>query len=396
MAWLEKNGFSGFDPYDIKSHRMVLSLSEKSSHSKILVVIRELAFEIFYSFPVCSRRLLHIKPEINAKAMGLFASAYLKLYQLYHREKYLAKAEECLEWLIQNKVETSDGIGWGYPFHWQSARQIPAFTPNGIVSTAAGAAFWEFYRYTDDQKYLEYCKQIAGFLNALPVDTVKGNICFSYTPLYINHVHNLNLFVAEFLIKIGLETGNKEWIERGNRAVNYTILNQNADGSFDYNGPPEKPQKYIDHYHTGFVLRMLHSTWKLTGRQDIFDALQKSYHHYRNHFFEKERIPKLMPHRKYRIDIHSSAESINCLSELSTTFHDSMALAEKVLCWTIDNLQSKEGYFYYGILRSRFTGLPFKSKIPYIRWGQAWMLKSISNYLYFRDQFEFERKKQDE
>jgi hypothetical protein len=32
---------------------------------------------------------------------------------------------------------TSVGIGWGYPFHWQSKMLIPAGTPNGIVTTAA-------------------------------------------------------------------------------------------------------------------------------------------------------------------------------------------------------------------------------------------------------------------
>jgi hypothetical protein len=88
-----------------------------------------------------------------------------------------------------------------------------------------------------------------------------------------------------------------------------------------------------------------------------------------------------LPHRKYRIDIHSCAESINCLSELSETFPEGLVLAERILDWTIINLRSKEGYFYYGILKSRFTDKPFKSKIAYLRWGQAWMLKALSSFL---------------
>ena len=381
--WINKNGYSGYDPYDIKSHRIILAISEKASRSKFYSIVREIVFELIYSFPLFSRKLLNIKPGVNAKAMGLFASSYLKLHQLYGDKKYLSKAEECIDWLILNKVETAHGIGWGYPFHWQSTRQIPALTPNGIVTTAVGEAFWNFFKHTNDDKYLDYCKQIAGFLASLPSDKFENNICFSYTPIYINHVHNLNLFVAEFLIKVGMKTDNNQWIELGNSAVNYTISNQQDNGSFDYNGPPDKPQNFVDNYHSGFVIRMLHAIWKLTGREDVYDALQKCYHHYKDNFFEEDGLPKFMPDRKYRIDIHSSAESVNCLSEISETFPDSIILAERVLNWTIKNLQAKDGYFYYGILKSRFTGVPFKSKIPYIRWGQAWMLKALSNYLYF-------------
>ncbi len=384
-SWLNKNGYAGFDPYDVKAHPLLLKITEKSADSRTYTVLRELMFEWIYTFPRLARKLLGIKPEINAKAMGLFASSYLTLYQITKEEANLEKAGECIEWLIQNKVETGQGIGWGYPFDWQSTQLVPAFTPNGIVTTAAGDAFWKYYKQTNDSKYLEYCKQIAGFLNALPLDQTPKGICFSYTPLFKNHVHNLNLFVAEFLIRVGLETENRKWIDLGNSAVDYTITSQNTDGSFDYNGPPEKPQNFVDNYHTGFVLRMLHSIWKMTSRKDVFLALKKGYHHYRDNFFENGEVPKFLPDRKYRIDIHSSAESINCLSELSITFDDSLDLAERVLNWTTSHMQSKKGYFYYAILKSRFIFVPFTSKIPYIRWGQAWMLKAISNYLYHKD-----------
>ncbi len=177
-----------------------------------------------------------------------------------------------------------------------------------------------------------------------------------------------------------METGRTDWILMSNRAINYTLANQLPDGSFDYNGPPEKPQNHFDNYHTGFVLRMLYSIWKLTERKDVFTALHTCYSHYIKNFFENDSIPKLMPDKKYRIDIHSCAESINCLSVLSPTFPEGLKLAENILRWTIENLQDKSGYFYYGILKSRFTGIPFKSKIPYIRWGEAWMMRALVSH----------------
>ncbi len=50
-------------------------------------------------------------------------------------------------------------------------------------------------------------------------------------------------------------------------------------------------------------------------------------------------------------------------------------LADKVLNWTIANMQDKKGYFYYQ--KYRF----YKIKIPYIRWSQAWMFYALTTYL---------------
>jgi hypothetical protein len=379
--WIRENGYAGYDPYDIKGHPLILKLTGIGNKNYAASLLREVVFELFYTFPVASRCMMHIKPACNAKAMGLFASSYLDLYSLQQDEKCLEQMQICLNWLKNNKKPGNHGFGWGYPFDWQSTMLIPAGTPNGIVTTTVGEAFWKHYKLFGDKESLSYCTEICKFLSRLPVDQLgKDQICFSYTPLFLNHVHNLNLFVAEFLIKTGMETGNSGWIETGHKAVNYTLDNQSVTGAFDYNGPPEKPLKHYDNYHTGFVLRMLHSIWILTGREDVQAALHKGYQHYVTHFFEKD-IPKLMPDRKYRIDIHSCSEGIHCLSALSPAFPEGLKLAENILAWTIENLQDKSGYFYYGILKSRITGMPFKSKIPYIRWSQAWMLRAMSSYL---------------
>jgi hypothetical protein len=381
-AWLYKNGFAGYDPYDIKDTTFLIKLTQMGNRNKLFALLREIVFELVYTFPLASRKIFSVKPAINAKAMGLFATAYLDLYSVFGEELYLKNALICMNWLKDNQVQINGGIGWGYPFNWQSTNFIPADTPNGIVTTAVGEAFWKHYQLFKDRESLVYCTKICEFLVTLPIDEIdEEKVCFSYTPVFINHVHNLNLFVAEFLIKTGRETAHTDWITLGNKAVNYSISDQLSNGSFEYAGPPERSTNHVDNYHTGFVLRMLYSIWKLTSRKDVYDSLKSCYQHYIACFFEDSRIPKLTPEKKYRIDIHSCAESVNCLSELSATFPEGLRLAENILNWTIGNLQDTSGYFYYGILKSRFTGLLFTSKIPYIRWGEAWMLKAMSNYL---------------
>jgi len=50
-------------------------------------------------------------------------------------------------------------------------------------------------------------------------------------------------------------------------------------------------------------------------------------------------------------------------------------LSLKVANWAIDNMQDKDGHFYYRIL-------PYKKvKIPMFHWGQATMYKALSSLL---------------
>ncbi len=377
--WISRNGWAGWDPYDIKSKKWVLRITAKSSGNFFYRILREGVFESFYHFPLSFRKLLGIQPRVNAKAMGLLATAYLRLFRKTGDQAFYDRAMECLDWLRHHRSPGTTGSGWGYPFDWFSSKLVPAETPNGIVTTAVGEAFWQAWKLTGDRAWLNECINIAHFLASLPRhEALPGTICFSYTPLFINHVHNLNLFVAEYLIRLGKETNNQGWIDLGMQATDYTLACQRPDGSFDYNGPPEKPANFVDHYHTGFVLRMLFAIWQHTGKPAIRKALDHCFHHYHQHFFEAEGIPKLMPGRKYRIDIHSCAEALICLSTLGDLYPDSVALKENVYRWTTHNLLSRKGYFYYGILKSRFTRFPFKSKIPYLRWGQAWMMLALS------------------
>jgi hypothetical protein len=46
-CWIKKKAFTGFDPYDIKGHRLVIGIIKKSGSSKFFVYLREIIFEFF-------------------------------------------------------------------------------------------------------------------------------------------------------------------------------------------------------------------------------------------------------------------------------------------------------------------------------------------------------------
>jgi hypothetical protein len=392
INWIENEGYSGYDPYDIKGTSLFLNLRRLDSKYSIpLKVFRRLIFSMEYKYPLFMRKLLKVKKEINAKAMGLFASAYLNLYKAFGDESYLTKAKNCLDWLENNPSNGYKGLCWGYPFDWQSLVFIARGTPSSVVSNNVGNAFFKFYKITNDKKYMDICRSICEFfLNDLNIDVIsEDKICFSYTPLDYMHVHNTNLLIAEFLIKVGTEIEDKSFIEYGIRAVNYTLNQQNQEGAFYYFGSEDKAQynlpevslKKVDHYHTGFVLRSLISIMECMEIKGGCEALDKGYYYYKNNLFEKEVIPKLTPQNIYPINIHSCSEAISCLSKLSKRFPESLEMAERVTRWTIQNMQDKKGYFYYMIYSKGKV-----VKIPYIRWAQAWMLFALSTYLYEESQ----------
>jgi rhamnogalacturonyl hydrolase YesR len=385
-GWITVNGWAGYDPYDVRGHPLVLKLSCNRNQNRASRLIKGGLLLTIEAFPRASRRLLRVRKETNAKAMGLFASAYLKLYEHVKEEAYLKKAYECLKWLEENKSEGYAGDCWGYPFDWQTLVLIPKRTPSAVVSSICGDAFWDFYEFIGDKKYLDVCQSICQFLiNSLNIDYVDDNrICFSYTPIDRFHVHNANLFAAEFLIRVGKESNNEEFYQHGIKALNYSLNAQNKDGSFYYWALSEKDiynisdstLKNIDHYHTGFVLRSLYSIHKSTGDKRVLEALSKGYQLYRDRLFADKRVPKLKPDSTYPINVHSCAEAVLCMSTLSNVFPDALEYAQNAFLWAKENMQTKEGWFIYMILN--IGGGRRKVKIPYIRWGQAWMMRAMS------------------
>jgi hypothetical protein len=197
-------------------------------------------------------------------------------------------------------------------------------------------------------------------------------------------VHNANLFVAEFLLRIGKETGTTAFWEMGRKAANFALSEQNKDGSIFYWGGTggERRRGRIDHYHSGFEIRLLLRIAGLTGENAFRDAALRYAAFYRGHLLEPSGsyvIPKMQPHRVYPVDIHSCAEALLVQAEAGSLFSDSGRLLDGLLLWILPRMQTRSGSFAASY---RKIG-PFvrKTRIPYIRWGQAWMLYALSEVL---------------
>lgn len=83
-AWLTKNGWAGYDPYDLQCAFLLHKFSKRPKIKRLHAYL----FSRFNRYiPILSRKFFFVKKQINAKGMGLFTSAYSKLYQITKNEK---------------------------------------------------------------------------------------------------------------------------------------------------------------------------------------------------------------------------------------------------------------------------------------------------------------------
>ncbi len=372
--WISDNGWAVYDPYDVRGQDWYVRLfgAQHWLFRKLRGALAMIESEVS---PMGLRKLLRIQKEINPKGMGLMASAYLTRWDTTDDQSYREKAEAILSWLADNRCRDHPGISWGYPFHWQSRIFLPRGTPSVVVTTTIGDAWLQHYERTRSTESLDIAEGIAEFLLRglnRPVDE-NDRLCFSYTPLDQFKVHNANLFAAAFLARLCTLTDNREYEALALRAVRYTLSEQNADGSFCYWG--SEPSTIVDHYHTGFVLRHLDTVRRATSVDFITEPLTRGYAFYIERLFTAEGTPKFTPDSLYPIDIHSCAEAILCVCQLGPEF-GGLARIGPVFGLTQEKMLSAEGWYVAAIRQKRGREAPLS--VPYLRWGQAWMLLALA------------------
>ncbi len=374
--WILNNGWEGYDPYDVADY--IIQTEKKGIQ---LTEQDKAAFNNLNELdPASIRNQLNIKKKINAKAMGLLLKANCTQYLITNKVEYLWEAKKIANWLICNKSKLYNYFCWGYPFDWQSKVFIPIDTPSSVVTSVVGDGFFSLYSITKDNEYLEVIRSICEFfVNELNIDKIdEDKICFSYTPIDDFHVHNANLFVAEFLARVGALIDNEEYLNLSIRAVNYALSEQNQDGSIFYWG---KIQNYsnpnaLDSYHSGFEIRCLYGVYCITGIEYIKEGYEKYLNYYLDNYINDDgkvyRFPKFR--NTSTVNIHGVAEAVLMLSTLLPEYQKLYDTLVKIVEWAVKTFQHGEGWFGYSILNNH------KVMFPYLRWGEAWILRALIEY----------------
>jgi rhamnogalacturonyl hydrolase YesR len=362
----------GYDPYDGLNSQVFRKLP-LISDSKFF---RLAWIQFFKRSPFNLRPLLGVKADYNPKAIGLFLSAYVKLYKIEQDPKMLSQIDEFTGLLMQLKTEGYSGDCWGYNFDWQAKAFFqPKGTPTIVATSFIANALIDAYELTHDNKLLNSARSSCDFiLNDLNINyNEDGDLAFSYSPLDHSVVYNASLLGARLLSRTASFTGEEELKKIAKSAVAFAIKQQQPDGSWAY-GTYDFHQ-WKDSFHTGYNLECIADYMKYSGDNSCQSALQKGFEFYINTFFTKNGIPRYYSHKTYPIDIHSPSQLVITLHHLGLT-EKYRYLMDSVIKWTIDHMQTKKGCFIYQINKWG------RSAIPYMRWSQAWMMLALSTYLY--------------
>ena len=375
LRYCEEDAFKGWDPYD-------------GLNSKLIVGLKKVAFfrlswiQLFKRNPINFRRLLLVPKGHNPKGIGLFLSAYSKglIAQRDKREGINSdlerKVHELADLLIELRSEGYSGSCWGYNFDWQARGGLffPSGTPTVVATTYAAYGLFDAYEATGKTRYLNIALDAVNFVSQdLSRDyRDNGTFLFSYSVLKGNNtVYNASLLGSKLLSRAYYYNKNESLVELAKGSVQAVINAQEKDGSWVYGELPI--QSWKDSFHTGFNLECLADFMKFTGDKSFETEINLGFDYYVKNFFTDEGIPKYYNNGVFPIDIHSPAQLVVTVQSLDM-MKEYRSLVEKVICWTIKNMQDSEGFFYYQ--KKKYWTI----KIPYMRWSQAWMAHALMVY----------------
>lgn len=366
-AWVEAQGYKGYDPSDgLNSFLRPLTFGNQLADRVLMQLIWKSPFNL--------RPLVGIRPEESTKGRGYMAWGYWLRYKVTQDRSYKAKAIACLDWLTANKAPGHIGYSWGNHFDFVTRAGVkPAGMPIIVWTGLIGQAFLEAFEQTREDRFLDVARGICSWILNLPREQTSTGACLSYVPFSQISSHNSNMLGAAMLARTWKHTSEKELLEIARSAMEYSCSRQRPDGSWWYGEEPK--YQWVDNFHTGYNLDSLKRYMDNTGDETYRCHFNAGLRYFKDVFFTPDGAPRYYHNRTYPIDIQCAAQAIETLAFCSENDPSCLALSLKVAQWTVHNMQDRRGYFYY----RQYPMI--KAKTPYIHWGQATMYKALATLL---------------
>jgi hypothetical protein len=364
--WLDKNDHRGYDTFDGLNARFARPFTFEGK------LLRTVLQQGVRRFPVNLRPLLGVRKGRSTKAMGFAARGFIRLHASTNDQAWGDRAEIALRWLIANQSKGYSGACWGNHFDYQSRSfYLPKGVPTVVWTSLIGHAFLDGYDHFRNEEYLQVaasaCQHILRDLTHYPDG---AGACISYVPGINSQVHNANTLGGSLLARTYSYTGNDEYRDVAQKALQYTAQYQRPDGSWWY-GEKEN-LRWVDNFHTAYVLDCFKVFTESTGDDSFIPYMARGYEYWKSNFFLSDGTPKYYNHKLMPIDIQCCSQAIDTLVFFSNRDPESLSLALRVADWTINNMQDSDGHFYY-----RRYAPWLVNKTPTLHWGQATMLCAL-------------------
>jgi hypothetical protein len=371
--YIEKENYQGFDPYDALASP-IFKLPFLNSNYQV----RFLAQQFIKRFPFNIRPLLNIKKSTNPVTLGLCIQGYtnLAVAGIITNEELLSKCSHLITILESLIPKNYSGACWGYDFPWQSRHfALKAYQPSIVATGIITNALFQYYEHTKSANAFSLCESACNFIsNDLnKFHDEKGAICFSYTPFDNYQVYNANMKGVRTLAQVFSVTNKQPYADLAKSAASFVTSAQNEDGSWFY--APGSKGKWIDNYHTGYVLECLHEYSDKTRDFNFHRIIQNGYNYYITNLFEENKIPKFFNNDTYPIDCTSGAQAVITLCRFGE-----IKQAENVALFMVRNMQAPDGSFYFRKHKNKLD------KTVFMRWSNAWMFAALARIICIQKQ----------
>jgi hypothetical protein len=370
-AYVEREGFSGYDPYDALSSPIFRLPLLKSSH-----YLRLAAQQVVKRLIVNIRPLLGITKKVGAVSVARMLEGYAYLFAIdpSRRDYYRDRIALCLRRIDALRSRDYSGHCWGYEWDWEphyAAMPIPAGFPNIVATGIVTNALFETHRLAKIQAPLDSCVSAANFVLRDLERTVAadGSFCWGYFPGDRQLVPNATMKGARLCAQVFSLNADRELSDAARATVKFVTAHQRPDGAWPYSLGDAR--SWVDNFHTGYLLECLEAYERYTNDSSFSGAKTMGWEYYRASFLTEDYVPKYLDHRVTPIDATACAQTISTLC----TFGDVPAAAHVAL-WALAKMQRPDGGFIYQ-RHSHVT-----NRIPYMRWSIAPMFCALARLLY--------------
>jgi hypothetical protein len=361
-SWIESRRFEGFEPFDLLNSPYLSGSWARKALPGVFLIQTGKRFA-----GLRLRLLLKIPPSRNPKTLGLCLAAYCDLAECGY--DVAAEAVWLKSELIRLRSPHESDYSWGYDWDYLSLRgsRLPAFSPNVIASYFCATAMLRMSAVFQDQEAREIAESAARFMVLRLNRSFEsaGEVCFSYSPSDKTLIYNSSALAAVFLARIGSLCGNEMYLSLAHKAMLFLTKNQLPGGGWYYG--QLRRQRWIDSFHTSYNVCALLDYQQVTGDRSFEAAMLQGHRYYETAFFTAGGTPRYFHNRTFPIDIHACSQAILHFAAFS-----SLDRAWQTFDWTVKNMRAPDGSFYYQ--RHRL----WINRTPYVRWGQAWMLRALA------------------
>jgi hypothetical protein len=375
--WLEASGYVSWDPYDGLACAAPWSLVRRNR------LTARMWTQLVKRSPVNLRPLFGIRPRLQSRSLSDLASAALLRHRAGIDPGALAAAHDLLGRLRAAALPGWSGACWGlatpYVTRYIDSR---AGDPNLFWTLGAAATFmeaWELERRAEDlalaRSAVDFISKDLGW-----VDEGEVGVWFKYFVGHDATVYNVAALAGALLQRVARNTGEADLGELGGRALRFVARHQNDDGSWFYARGPRG--RWVDGFHTGYILEALLEAVHRDGDAALEAALRRGADFYTRALFTSDDVPRYATDHLYPLDVQNCAQAIQTLTKLSNLDAAHLERAERVARAVVARLYRRtrngpEAMGYFIASRGRWTS----NRLPYVRWGEAPMLRAITTLL---------------